>query len=56
MLNTSIATTKVIEGLSFEIPTGGYCSVVGPSGCGKTTLLLCIAGLVQPAAGKIELV
>jgi NitT/TauT family transport system ATP-binding protein len=55
MLNTSIATTRVIEGMSFEIPKGGYCSVVGPSGCGKTTLLLCIAGLVQPAGGKIEL-
>lgn len=27
----------------------------GPSGCGKTTTLRCIAGLVKPDAGRIEL-
>ena len=55
MLSTSVDPLKVIDAISLEVPKGSYCSIVGPSGCGKTTLLLCVAGLVQPSAGRIEL-
>ena len=30
-------------------------AIIGPSGSGKTTTLLCIAGLIQPDEGYIEL-
>jgi molybdate transport system ATP-binding protein len=33
----------------------GFTAVFGPSGAGKSTLLDCIAGLVKPDAGEIEL-
>jgi molybdate transport system ATP-binding protein len=33
----------------------GFTVVFGPSGAGKSTMLDCIAGLVKPDAGKIEL-
>lgn len=39
--------------VSFTLPLGGTLAVVGPSGCGKTTLLSLIAGLIQPAQGKL---
>ena len=39
--------------VSFEIPVGGFVSVVGPSGCGKSTLLKILAGLLAPTAGCV---
>jgi zinc/manganese transport system ATP-binding protein len=39
---------------TFEIPEGGVVAVIGPNGSGKTTLLEMILGLLEPAAGTIE--
>ncbi|MCB9851852.1 MAG: molybdenum ABC transporter ATP-binding protein [Phycisphaerales bacterium] len=39
----------------FELPEGVRAlGIVGPSGGGKTTLLDCIAGVIHPDAGRIE--
>jgi len=38
-----------------EARRGQLLTLVGPSGCGKTTTLRCIAGLVQPEAGRISI-
>lgn len=35
-----------------DIPLQGVTAIYGPSGCGKTSLLYCLAGLLQPAAGS----
>jgi ABC-type sulfate/molybdate transport systems ATPase subunit len=40
---------------SITVAPGERLALFGPSGAGKTTLLETIAGLVQPAAGTIEL-
>ena len=45
----------VLGGVSFDVPAGGYCSIIGPSGCGKSTLLQCSAGLIQAYKGKVTL-
>ncbi len=39
---------------SFEIPKGGITVLIGPNGSGKSTLLSAMAGLIDPAAGLIE--
>jgi manganese transport system ATP-binding protein len=39
---------------SFEIPKGGITVLIGPNGSGKSTLLSAMAGLIDPAAGSIE--
>ena len=46
---------EAIRDLSFGIGQGEFVCLVGPSGAGKTTLLRCIAGLLAPTSGRIEL-
>ena len=43
----------VLGGVTFELKSGSFTSVIGPSGCGKTTLFRIIDGLVRPDAGKV---
>jgi iron complex transport system ATP-binding protein len=42
----------VVQGVSVEVPAGGWLAIVGPNGAGKSTLLKTVAGLV-PAGGTI---
>ena len=42
-----------VDGVSLQIPSGGFFSFLGPSGCGKTTSLRMIAGFDQPSQGDI---
>lgn len=44
-----------LEGVSIDIPSGAFVSIVGPSGCGKSTLFNIIAGLDRPSAGQVLL-
>jgi NitT/TauT family transport system ATP-binding protein len=44
-----------IEGVRLSVAEGELVSIVGPSGCGKSTLLRCIAGLLAPTGGSVEL-
>lgn len=46
---------EAVRDLTFELRQGELVCLVGPSGCGKTTLLRCIAGLLEPTAGTVEL-
>ena len=46
---------NVLRDVSLDVPEGGLVSLLGPNGHGKTTLLKCIAGLMKPSAGRIEL-
>ena len=52
---SSTGIVEAIGDISFTMRQGELVCIVGPSGCGKTTLLKCIAGLLRPTAGVIEL-
>jgi sodium transport system ATP-binding protein len=43
-----------LKNVSFEIPVGGVHALFGNNGAGKTTLLRIISTLLQPHAGKVE--
>jgi spermidine/putrescine transport system ATP-binding protein len=44
-----------VDGVSIDIETGEFFTLLGPSGCGKTTLLRMIAGFDLPDGGRIVL-
>ncbi len=43
-----------LDRVGFEIPDGGFVTMLGPSGCGKSTLLRAIADLVPVGDGAIS--
>jgi putative ABC transport system ATP-binding protein len=45
--------TFALRGVNLEV-SAGVTMLVGPSGCGKTTLLSVMAGLLEPTAGRAE--
>jgi len=45
----------VIDGLSVEVPAGGFTAIVGPNACGKSTLLRGLARMLKPRAGSVLL-
>lgn len=44
---------NILKGISFQIMSGEFISIVGPSGSGKSTLLGIIAGLDNPTTGQV---
>jgi len=44
---------RVLDGLTFAIPTGRITGLLGPSGSGKTTLLRALVGVQQIRGGSL---
>ncbi|MDB6183083.1 ATP-binding cassette domain-containing protein [Paracoccus fistulariae] len=44
----------ILQQVTAQIPAGGLTAVIGPNGAGKSTLLHCLAGLLAPDAGQVQ--
>jgi ABC-2 type transport system ATP-binding protein len=53
-LSRSFGTTRALSRVSLQVRTQEVHALLGPNGAGKTTLLRVLAGLVDPDAGKIQ--
>ena len=53
-LKVNYGGIEAVKGISLEVPEGEVVTLIGANGAGKSTTLRTIAGLVKPAAGKVE--
>jgi NitT/TauT family transport system ATP-binding protein len=53
LYKTSGQDVLAVSDVSFEVKPGRFVVLVGPSGCGKSSLLMMMAGLLQPSSGTI---
>lgn len=47
--------TKALNGISFQVVKGEFLGIMGSSGSGKTTLLNCLATIIKPTNGTIQM-
>src|SRR5580765_7069892 len=52
-LEVSYGDVRALDGVSLEVDEGAIIAIVGANGAGKTSLIRTIAGIHQPAAGRI---
>lgn len=52
-IRKSFGNVKVLYGISLDIASGEFVSLLGASGCGKTTLLRTVAGLETVTSGTV---
>lgn len=53
-LSISFGDFDLFQGISVAIARDSKIGLIGPNGVGKTTLLLILAGAVQPSLGKVH--
>src|SRR5436853_7364640 len=54
-LESSYERVAAVAGVSLDIHSGEFLTLLGPSGSGKTTTLMMIAGFETPSAGDIAI-
>jgi ABC-2 type transport system ATP-binding protein len=45
---------RALDDVSFDVPRGSVLGLIGPNGSGKSTLLKCLARILTPSEGSIE--
>lgn len=45
---------RALDGVSFDLDTGGILGFIGPNGAGKSTTVKCLTGILQPTGGTVR--
>ena len=51
-LSKEYGSKRVVDSVTFELPTGSICAFLGPNGAGKSTTLKMLTGLLAPSSGE----
>jgi peptide/nickel transport system ATP-binding protein/oligopeptide transport system ATP-binding protein len=54
VLRRTVGHVQAVDGISFQVPSGGSLGLVGESGCGKSTTGRLITRLYTPTAGSMK--
>lgn len=54
-IDISYGNKQIVHQVSFNLQENDIGCLLGPSGCGKTTILLAIAGFINPTSGEIAI-
>ena len=54
-LSKYYGSLAAVDAVDLEVESGSFLTLLGPSGSGKTTILMSIAGFVEPTDGRILL-
>ncbi len=54
-LSASRGGKAILHDVSLSARAGQWLAIVGPNGAGKSTLLRCLAGLLRPTQGEVQL-
>ncbi|MFK5582337.1 MULTISPECIES: ABC transporter ATP-binding protein [unclassified Serinicoccus] len=54
-LTKTYGSTAALAGVDLDLWPGEAVAVMGPSGSGKSTLLHCVAGVITPDTGSVQL-
>lgn len=54
-LTKTFGETQALRGANMSVESGEVVAIMGASGSGKSTLLHCLAGILVPDSGEIEL-
>jgi ABC-2 type transport system ATP-binding protein len=53
-LSKDFGSFRALDQISFEVPAGSSLVILGENGAGKTTTLRCLAGVLRPSTGRVE--
>jgi putative ABC transport system ATP-binding protein len=54
-LHVAFGQTQALRGVSLGLARGEVVALMGPSGSGKSTLLHCLAGILRPDSGEVQI-